>query len=99
MKQEIINWYIKNNIEPPKDNRDIINATYLSLANSYKIAIDELESITNEKYDELYIVGGGAKNTYLNKLTQQLTNKKVIALPIEATAIGNLLIQMKGKVV
>lgn len=99
MKQEIINWYIKNNIEPPKDNRDIINATYLSLANSYKIAIDELESITNEKYDELYIVGGGAKNTYLNKLTQQFTNKKVIALPIEATAIGNLLIQMKGKVV
>ena len=40
-------------------------------------------------------MGGGAKNTYLNELTQQVCKIKVVALPIEATAIGNLKIQMR----
>ena len=96
MKESIINWFINKNIVPPTTDKDIINATYRSLAYSYKVAIDELESITKEKYDDLYIVGGGAKNKYLNELTKEFTKKNVIALPIEATAIGNLLIQMKG---
>lgn len=95
MKEEIINWYINRNIRAPKTDKDIINATYRSLAYSYKRALYELESITNNKYNYLYIVGGGAKNEYLNKLTEEFTFKKVIALPIEATAIGNLLSQMK----
>ena len=46
-------------------------------------------------YDQLYIVGGGAKNQFLNDLTEKATGKKVVALPIEATAIGNLKIQME----
>ena len=45
----------------------------------------------------LYIIGGGAKNQFLNRLTQEATKKTVIALPIEATALGNLKIQMEGK--
>ena len=47
-------------------------------------------------YDKLYIVGGGAKNKFLNNLTQEATGKQVIALPIEATALGNLKIQLEG---
>ena len=43
----------------------------------------------------MYIVGGGAKNVYLNKLSEAATGKKIVALPIEATAIGNLKVQMK----
>ena len=45
--------------------------------------------------DRIYIVGGGAKNAFLNALTEQASGKKVVALPIEATAIGNLNIQIK----
>jgi hypothetical protein len=45
----------------------------------------------------LYIVGGGAKNQFLNHLTEQATNKKVVALPIEATTLGNLKMQMEAK--
>ena len=81
----------------PKEDKDYINSTYISLAYSYKESLDELEKITNQKFDKLYIVGGGAKNQYLNDLTKDITQKKVIALPIEATAIGNLLIQMEEK--
>lgn len=68
---------------------------YKSLALSYKKAIEELENNTSKSYKELYIVGGGAKNSFLNDLTEQKTGKKVIALPIEATALGNLKIQME----
>lgn len=95
MIKEIINYFKEKNMKLPQNNADIICSIYHSLAYSYKVALQELEDITNESYDELYIVGGGAKNDFLNELTQQYTNKKVIALPIEATAIGNLKIQME----
>ncbi len=78
----------------PKSVGDYFNCAFLSLAQSYKNAVDELERNTGKKYGALYIVGGGAKNEYLNELTRRATGKRVIALPIEATAIGNLKIQM-----
>ena len=74
---------------------DYFRCAYRSLAMSYKQAIRELESNTGCTYEKLYIVGGGAKNTFLNALTEETTGKQVIALPIEATALGNLKIQME----
>ena len=73
---------------------DYFCCAYRSLALSYKKAIDELEANTGSKYEKIYIVGGGAKNEFLNRLTEEVTGKMVIALPIEATALGNLKIQM-----
>ena len=74
---------------------DYFRCAYRSLAVSYKQAIEELEANTGVKYEKLYIVGGGAKNQFLNRLTAEATGKEVIALPIEATALGNLKIQME----
>ncbi len=74
---------------------DYFRCAYRSLALSYKAAIAELERNTGKPYDKLYIVGGGAKNGFLNRLTEEATGKQVIALPIEATALGNLKIQME----
>ena len=76
---------------------DYFRCAYASLAISYKQAIEELERNTGKQYQKLYIVGGGAKNAFLNRLTEQATGKQVIALPIEATALGNLKIQMEVK--
>ena len=76
---------------------DYFRCAYRSLAQSYKKAIEELEANTKQKYPKIYIVGGGAKNTFLNRLTEEETGKKVVALPIEATALGNLKIQMEMK--
>ena len=75
---------------------DYFRCAYRSLALSYKRAIEELEANTGRSYDKLYIVGGGAKNAFLNRLTEEATGKRVIALPIEATALGNLKIQMEA---
>ena len=75
---------------------DYFRCAYRSLALSYKAALAELERNTGRAYDRLYIVGGGAKNPFLNRLTEEATGKTVVALPIEATAIGNLKIQMNA---
>ena len=82
-------------MEKPRAIGDYFRCAYRSLALSYKTAIEELESNTGRTYDKLYIVGGGAKNGFLNRLTEEATGKQVIALPIEATALGNLKIQME----
>lgn len=81
---------------PPKCTAGYFRCSYRSLALSYKKAVEEIERITGRNYSSIYIVGGGAKNNFLNSLTEQATNKKVIALPIEATALGNLKIQMEA---
>lgn len=75
---------------------DYFRCAYRSLAVSYRNALDELERNTGRTYEKLYIVGGGAKNAFLNRLTEEATGKQVIALPIEATALGNLKIQMEA---
>ncbi len=76
---------------------DYFRCAYCSLAACYGKSIEELEHNTGKSYDKLYIVGGGAKNAFLNRLTEQATGKQVIALPIEATALGNLKIQMNAE--
>ena len=80
----------------PQTVGDYFRCAYRSLALSYMNAIQELQHNTGKHYDSIYIVGGGAKNQFLNALTESASSKKVIALPIEATAIGNLNIQMEA---
>jgi len=81
---------------PPKCTAGYFRCAYRSLAQGYRQAIEEIEKNTGKQYRKLYIVGGGAKNQFLNRLTEEGTGKEVIALPIEATALGNLMIQMKN---
>lgn len=80
----------EQNEPAPATPADFFRCAYCSLAVGYGKAVRELEKLTGKTYDTLYIVGGGAKNQFLNKLTEQETKKTVIALPIEATALGNL---------
>ena len=81
---------------PPKCTAGYFRCAYRSLADGYRRAIEEIEQNTETRYQKLYIVGGGARNKYLNRLTEEATGKQVIALPIEATALGNLRIQMEA---
>jgi rhamnulokinase len=67
-----------------------------SLAKCYARCVDELESATGKKHDILHVIGGGSKNALLNELTAKETGKKIIAGPVECTAIGNLIMQMIG---
>ena len=93
MKQAILNL-LKDN--PPKNDIDLFASIYRSQAICYKKALDELEKITGKTFNKIYIIGGGAKNIYLNNMVKEYTGLKVIPMPIEATALGNILVQMKA---
>jgi rhamnulokinase len=64
-----------------------------SLALTYAQTLRELEKLIGRKIDRLHIVGGGSRSELLNQLTADATGIPVIAGPVEATAIGNILIQ------
>ncbi len=84
----------ETNQQVPKTVAEISAVIYNSLAKCYGDTIKEIEAITGNTYDTIYVVGGGSNAGYLNELTAKYTGKKVSAGPSEATAIGNVIVQM-----
>ena len=82
--------------EGPKEFGDYFRSAHRSLALGYKKALEQLAECTGEPVKTLYIVGGGAKNVWLNELAQEVCGVEVKPIPVEATALGNLKIQMRG---
>ena len=80
----------------PKSPGELARCCYDSLAMCYAETIDRLESVTGRKSEALYVVGGGVQNELLNRLTATAVGRPVYAGPVEATAIGNLLLQALG---
>ncbi|MBM6751466.1 rhamnulokinase [Mediterraneibacter glycyrrhizinilyticus] len=78
----------------PETVGEISSVIYNSLAKCYKDALEKIEHITGNKYDTIYVVGGGSNAEYLNQLTAKYTGRSVSAGPSEATAIGNIMVQM-----
>ena len=71
-----------------------MKTVYISLAQCYRAAIENLSVITGKKYTSINIVGGGCKDKYLNELTAKATGLEVFTGPVEGTAIGSLIVQM-----
>ena len=92
---EAINKLLKD--RAPANDYDLLSSIYHSMAYAYQKAIKELETITNHTYSKIAIIGGGAKNEFLNQLVNKYTGKQVIPMPIEATCLGNIKIQMKAR--
>ncbi len=96
MPQRINEYLIKSGQKPVSDKAQIVRILLESLARKYKETINQLEDVTSHPIDCLHIVGGGCQNELLNQLTADITAKKVIAGPVEATALGNILLQAKA---
>jgi rhamnulokinase len=64
-----------------------------SLALRFRVALEQLESIAGRRLSPIHIVGGGSQNRLLNQLTADATGRPVIAGPVEATAMGNIIVQ------
>jgi len=69
-------------------------AIFESLAFKYRVVLDTLEAVTGTPITELQIVGGGSRNRLLNQFTADATGRTVLAGPAEATALGNIAMQM-----
>ena len=93
MPEKIQDYCRKTNQKVPSDRGSILRCILESLAFKYRQVLEKLEEMRKQKIDVLHIVGGGIQNKLLCQLTANATQKPVIAGPVEATAIGNILIQ------
>jgi rhamnulokinase len=78
----------------PATRGALARAILESLALKYRIVIQDLEHVTGRVVKEIRVIGGGARNRLLNQFTADATGKRVLAGPAEATALGNIAVQM-----
>ncbi|MEK7411911.1 MAG: rhamnulokinase family protein [Planctomycetota bacterium] len=89
-----IGVYCRETGQPiPEGPGAMIRCVLESLALTYRRGLEALESLTGQKLSRLHVVGGGSKNRLLNQFAANATGRSVITGPVEATAIGNLLVQ------
>ncbi|HCA81244.1 MAG TPA: rhamnulokinase, partial [Bacteroidetes bacterium] len=67
-----------------------------SLALKYRVTLEQLRRLTGKTIDRIHIIGGGAQNSTLCQFAANATGLPVVAGPVEATAIGNILVQALG---
>src|SRR4030042_5415456 len=94
MERRIQEYCRKSGQDVPATQGAIVRCVYESLALKYRWVVNRLEEITGSRIEELVIVGGGARNVLLNQLTSNALQRTVTAGPSEATAVGNLLVQL-----
>lgn len=91
---EAIRSYCHKTSQPvPQTKGEIIRCVVDSLALKYRQTIEELELLLEKKLNVIHIVGGGVQHRLLCQLTADAAGKPVIAGPVEATVVGNLLVQ------
>ena len=71
-----------------------VRAILESLALKYRLVVSEIEFLTGRRIEQIRIIGGGSQNDLLNQFTADATGKRVLAGPVEATALGNVAMQM-----
>ena len=82
---------------PPQSEGEFVRCCLESLALKYRWAIEQLESILGTTIRTIHVVGGGTKNALLCQFTADACGRPVHAGPVEATAIGNILMQAVGR--
>jgi rhamnulokinase len=78
----------------PGDDAELLRSILVSLACKYRLVLEQLESVTGRSIDTVHVVGGGARNRLLCQLTADVLQRPVLAGPVEATAMGNVLVQV-----
>jgi len=94
MPKRIVDFCKQTNQNLPLTKGEIVRSALESLALKYRWVLEKLEFVKGEAIDTIHIIGGGAQNKLLCQFTADATKRQVIAGPVEATSIGNLLVQM-----
>ncbi|NUS52839.1 MAG: rhamnulokinase, partial [Nocardioidaceae bacterium] len=82
--------------EPPSSRGGLVRLVLESLADAYRRAVGDAERLSGVPVDVVHVVGGGARNDLLCRLTADACGVPVLAGPVEATALGNVLVQARA---
>jgi rhamnulokinase len=80
----------------PEGRGEIVRAIFVSLACKYRHVVERLELVSGREIRTIHVIGGGARTALLCRLTADLTGRGVLAGPVEATALGNVLVQARA---
>lgn len=96
MPQKIQSFCEKTGQRVPQSHGVILRVALESLALKYRWVLERLEELMGKEFAPIHIIGGGTQNRLLNQFTANATGRTVVTGPIEATAIGNVLVQAIG---
>lgn len=94
MVANITGWCRSHSVSVPATQGEFVRLVLESLAQRYKKGVGAMETVSGRKIERLCVIGGGSKNGLLNLLTAEATGLQTVTGPAEATALGNLKIQM-----
>jgi rhamnulokinase len=93
MPDRMARYCLETGQAPPNGVGEIVRCALESLALQYRKTLHEVERLTAMRVEQLHVVGGGSQNRLLNQFTADATGIPVLTGPVEATAIGNVLVQ------
>jgi rhamnulokinase len=96
MPAALADFCTKTGQPPPLEPGAVVRCALESLALRYRWVLERLEELTGRRLETIHIVGGGCQNSLLCQMAADCCNRPVIAGPVEATALGNVLVQMIG---
>ena len=92
---EKIRAYCKKTGQPvPGSAGQLVRCIYESLALKYRLALEQISGSTGKRFDVLHLLGGGTKDGFLCEMTAKSLGIPVVAGPVEATALGNIMLQL-----
>ncbi len=93
MPEAIVQFCQESGQQPPETRGEFIRCSLESVALKYRNVLEKMENLQGKAVEVLHIVGGGVQNPLLCQFTANATGKPVVAGPVEATAIGNIMMQ------
>lgn len=97
MVAAIVGWFIERGLPAPESRADLARAIYDSLALSYVDTIADIERLTGDRVEVIHVVGGGAAIPTLLQAIADATGRRIVAGPVEATVIGNIIAQLVAR--
>lgn len=93
MPQRIKDYCARTNQKVPETKGEVIRCIAQSLGFRYRATVEGMEEVTGNKYNVINIVGGGIKDKMICQFTANATKRRVSTGPVEATSIGNVIVQ------
>ena len=94
LPDKIRDYCRKTNQPVPETVGQVVRCIYESLALKYRLALEQISKCTGKSFDVLHLMGGGTKDGFLCELASESLGIDVVAGPIEATALGNIVLQL-----
>ncbi len=96
MPERISAWFAERDLRAPASRPELVRSILVSLARAYAETIRKASELSGVRIRTVHLVGGGSQNALLCRLTAEATGLPVVAGPVEATAIGNVLVQARA---